>query len=301
MNIGEVLSRAWKTVWKHKVLWIFGILASCSTGGMNSSSSYRSDEMNLPSGMENFISQTPEWQLIVIGLVIFLVFLILVLLFTFLGTIGRIGLIQGTHQVDQVEEKKLSFGGLFRESTPYFWRVFLLNLVVGLFIFFSVFILIIFGILGTVATFGIGLVCLIPLICILIPIAIVISVIAQQGGIAIVVEDLGVMDGLKRGLAVVKENAGSIAVMWLILSLGVSGIGGMIIGLPILLTLGTAIIPVLIGGEEAMQSSLIFAGICFIAYLPLLIVLGGILRSYIEAAWTLTFLRLTSKSEEVLV
>jgi hypothetical protein len=301
MNIGEVLSRAWKIVWKHKVLWIFGILASCSTGGMNSSSSYRSDEMNLPSGVENFFSQTPEWQLIVIGLIIFLFFLILVLLFTFLGTIGRIGLIQGTRQVDQVEEKKLSFGGLFRESTPYFWRVFLLNLVVGLFIFFSIFIIVIFGILGTVLTFGIGLVCLIPLICILIPIAVVISVIALQGGIAIVVEDLGVMDGLKRGWAVVKENAGSIAVMWLILSLGVSGIGGMIIGLPILLTFGTAIIPVLIGGEEALQSSLIFASICFIAYLPLLIVLGGILRSYIEAAWTLTFLRLTSKSEEVLV
>jgi len=301
MNIGEVLSRAWKTVWKHKVLWIFGILASCSTGGMNSSSSYRSDEMNLPSGMENFISQTPEWQLIVIGLVIFLVLLILVLLFTFLGTIGRIGLIQGTHQVDQVEETKLSFGGLFRESTPYFWRVFLLNLVVGIFIFFSIFIIVIFGILGTVLTFGIGLVCLIPLICVLIPIAIVISIIAQQGGIAIVIENLGVMDGLKRGWEVVKENAGQIAIMWLILVLGISGIGGMIIAIPLLFTFGTAVIPILISGEEALQSSLIFAGICFIAYLPVLIVLGGILRSYVEAAWTLTFLRLTSKYEQDLV
>ena len=24
-NFGEVLSRAWQIVWKHKVLWIFGI------------------------------------------------------------------------------------------------------------------------------------------------------------------------------------------------------------------------------------------------------------------------------------
>ncbi len=32
-NFGEVLSRAWQIIWKHKVLWIFGILASCSQGG----------------------------------------------------------------------------------------------------------------------------------------------------------------------------------------------------------------------------------------------------------------------------
>ena len=33
MDIGEVLSRAWQIIWKHKVLWIFGILAGCASGG----------------------------------------------------------------------------------------------------------------------------------------------------------------------------------------------------------------------------------------------------------------------------
>jgi uncharacterized membrane protein YgcG len=31
-NFGEVLTRAWKIIWKHKILWIFGILASCARG-----------------------------------------------------------------------------------------------------------------------------------------------------------------------------------------------------------------------------------------------------------------------------
>ena len=138
MNFGEVLSKAWKIVWKHKVLWIFGILASCSnaSGGMNSSSSYQSKDMQLPSGFENFFTQTPEWQLILIGIVIFLVILLLVLLAVFLGTIGRIGLIRGTQQADKEIETRLVFGELFKGSMPYFWRVFLLNLLVGLFIFF---------------------------------------------------------------------------------------------------------------------------------------------------------------------
>ncbi|MGZ9167228.1 MAG: hypothetical protein ACXW4U_18815, partial [Anaerolineales bacterium] len=32
-NFGEVLTRAWQIIWKHKVLWVFGILASCGRGG----------------------------------------------------------------------------------------------------------------------------------------------------------------------------------------------------------------------------------------------------------------------------
>ena len=32
MDYGEVLSKAWKIIWKHKVLWIFGILASFGQG-----------------------------------------------------------------------------------------------------------------------------------------------------------------------------------------------------------------------------------------------------------------------------
>jgi len=30
MDYGNVLSRAWQIIWKHKVLWIFGILAAAT-------------------------------------------------------------------------------------------------------------------------------------------------------------------------------------------------------------------------------------------------------------------------------
>ncbi|GEM_PF-5728360 len=36
-NLGEVLTTSWKTIWKHKVLWVFGILASFARGGRGSS------------------------------------------------------------------------------------------------------------------------------------------------------------------------------------------------------------------------------------------------------------------------
>ena len=30
MDYGKILSRAWQIFWKYKILWVFGILASCS-------------------------------------------------------------------------------------------------------------------------------------------------------------------------------------------------------------------------------------------------------------------------------
>src|SRR5450759_4219284 len=35
IDLGEILSKAWRIIWKFKVLWIFGILAGC--GGANGS------------------------------------------------------------------------------------------------------------------------------------------------------------------------------------------------------------------------------------------------------------------------
>jgi hypothetical protein len=50
-----------------------------------------------------------------------------------------------------------------------------------------------------------------------------------------------------------------------------------------------------LGGESAFGSGLLVAGLCFVMYLPVWIVLNGILTSYIESAWTLTYLRLTGR------
>ncbi len=286
MDFGEVLSRAWQIIWKHKVLWIFGILAGCSSsnsgsGFSGSGTSWQTDQ--LPYQVERAINQIPEWQWgMIIGGAILLI-LILVILAIFLGTIGRIGLIRGTVQAEQGKEK-LAFGELFSGSLPYFWRIFLLFLLVGL-AMAVVIIALIFSI------------CLSPLACLMIPVAWAVGVILEQASVAIVVEDLGLTDGLKRGWEIVKLNAGTMAIMWLVLVLGIGLIGGLIIGLPLMLSLGPIFAALITGGERAIWGGMAVAAICFVAWLPFLIVLGGIMRSYIGSAWTLTFLRLTSTPE----
>jgi hypothetical protein len=298
MDIGNVLRRAWEIIWKHKVLWIFGIRAGCSGGGGGGgggSNVQFGREGNVPPGWEPFFRQfetIPDWQIALIVLVIILVVLVFVVLGIFLGTIGRIGLIRGTQQAEG-GATSLSFGELFSGSTPYFWRVFGLNLLVGLALALLGITFAILAIVSTIATFGISLACLLPLICILVPVAWFVSVIVEQASIAIVLENLGVLDGLRRGWQVVRENLGTMILMALILVLGVSFIGGVIIALPILMIVVPAVIGASVAGDDGF-GGVILAVVCFVSYLPVLLVLSGILRSYIETAWTLTFMRLTA-------
>jgi hypothetical protein len=297
MDFGEVLSRAFQIMRRHKVLWIFGILAGCSNaggGGGNIQSSFRQDA---PPGVQQFFQQfeaIPDWQVTIIVAVIVLVILLLVVLAIFLGTMGQIGLIRGTRQVDE-GASTLIFGELFSGSMPYFWRVFGLNLLFGLAAALVVLLITLPLILMTVFTLGLALICILPLVCLLIPLGWLAALILQQAIIAMVVEDLGIRAGVQRGWEVFRANLGTLILMGLILYLGVGLIGGLIISAPLALIVIPALTGVVIGTERALGGGLLTAALCFIAYLPVLIVLNGILQGYMEAAWTLTYLRLTRR------
>lgn len=299
MDIGYVLTRAWQIIWKHKVLWIFGILAGC-TGSGGGGNGFRSGfRGEMPQQYPQFIQpfeNMPGWQVaLLIGLVV-LVILVLVVLAIFLSTIGRVSLIRGTQQVEG-GAASVTFGELFSGSMPYFWRVFGLGLLVGLLVLIVGALIAIFAVAGVAVTLGLGLLCLIPLLCVLVPVIWFISVIVEQSSIAIVLENLSIMNGLRRGWEVVRANLGTVIIMALILVLGVEFIGGVIISLPFVAIVLPAVLTVALrnNGLQGPGLGLVLAGLCFVAYLPVYLVLNGILRSYIESAWTLTFMRLAGK------
>lgn len=303
MDFSEVLTKAWRIVWKHKILWIFGILAGCGTGGGGGGGGGSGSgwEQNSPfsSGgtgeIERYIQGIGQWitehwwvvALIILGL------LVLWALALFLGTIGRIGLIRGTYAVDGGAEK-IRFGELFRESMPYFWRVFLLTFLIGL-AFLIVFLpLVLFGIV----TAGVGFLCLIPLICVLVPVLWAVGIVVHQANNAIVVENLRMLDGLKRGWEVFKKNIGPMLLIWII-----TGVIGFVIGLVIALPMLIIVVPTAIGFAtsrgELPTAALVVSGLCFVVYLPILIVVQGVLSAYIQSVWTLTFLRLTRPGHDM--
>ncbi len=309
MDFGDILSRAGQIIWKHKVLWLFGILASCgqgggggSSGGTNFNVGGTAPNPQTPPGMRRFVfgmqrffENIEAWQLAAIIIGVFILFIVLVLLTLALQTIGRVGLIQGAALADK-GEAHLTIGELFESGKPYFWRVLGLNLLLGLATFAAVMLMIVPMVLIGVVTAGIGFLCLLPLICLLVPLFWAIGIIIEQANIALVLEDQNILEAIQRGWDVFRQNLGNYIVMGLILGIG-SAVVGVILVLPLLIV----VIPIFTGiilGSQANNDfffggGLAVAALCFLAYLPVLIVLRGILRAYIQAAWTLTFQQLT--------
>jgi hypothetical protein len=301
-NFGEVLTRAWQITWKYKVLWIFGILAGCTNGGGgggggggNTGYSTGPNDFDVPPEIRRFVLMMEDlvawvednlWIFIVIGLA----FLILILITIFLGTIGKIGLIQGSYQAETGAER-LVLGELFSASMPYFWRVFGLSFLIGL-AFLLLFIpLILLGVI----TAGVALLCLLPLICLLIPVGFAVGIIIEQANRAIVLEDLGIFDGLKRSWEISRANIGPLIVMGLIL-FGITLVLGIVIALPIFIVVFPTIFAFALGEGQSF-SPLYIALACICLYAPVSWVLNGILTTFTQSAWTLTYMRLTQKPE----
>jgi hypothetical protein len=274
------------------VLWIFGVFAGCARGGGGGGSGGGGGGGTEPGQQpfpqfQQFFDQLGQWinENPWIAVVFVILVLALVLLAIFLGTIGRIGLIKGTYQAEMGAER-MNFGELFSESTPYFWRVFGLSLLIGL---LGVLVFVPFVLFG-VLTAGIGFLCLLPLICILIPVLWALSVVIEQANAAIVLDNLGIGDGFRKGWEVVRANLGPIILLTLIVFIG-SGIVGFVIAIPLI----AAVFPLIVGAASNNTNPVWITAICCAIYFPVLLLLSGILNAYVQAVWTLTYMRLTAK------
>jgi len=310
-NFGEVLSRAWQIVWKHRSLWVFGILASCNRGGASVNWNFNGNNggfnrgiPNLPPEAIQFFQFLARNAVAIITATIAIVCIIWIIA-VFLGTIGRIGLIRGTWQAETGEN--VIFGQLFSESLPYFWRVFGLSLLVGL-----PFLIVIgavvasflaFGIgvshAGNNANAGIGFLALMPFlfccICLLIPIGIVVNLIVRQAERAIVLENASVLPALSRGWDVFRNNLAPIIIMAIILAV-ISLVAGFILAIPIIIVVVPATIA-FIANQARNWTPMILALACICILIPFLWLISGILMAYIESAWTLTYMQLTRPLE----
>ncbi|HKY52988.1 MAG TPA: hypothetical protein VJM08_01730 [Anaerolineales bacterium] len=308
-NFGEVLTRAWQIVWKHRVLWIFGILASCGRGGsnFNSSSNFQGDGgTGAPPDLPPQIMEIFQWieqniAAFVVG--IFALACIIWIVTIFLSTIGKIGLIRGTAQIDGGAEG-LIFGQLFSESTPYFWRVFGLGLLATIpFLVFAVVVAaaVLAYFIPLAATgagnepppaFGFALIPLvIGCVCLLIPLAIIIGLVVRQAENAIVLEEMSVLPSISRGWEVFRTNLGPIIIMAIILAI-IGFVASFIIAIPIFVILVPAFIAFM-AGEAQNWTPLAIASVCVCLYIPISLLLSGIAIAFTESAWTLTYMRLT--------
>jgi hypothetical protein len=338
INLGEILTKAWQITWKFKVLWIFGILASCagnSRGSFNfntGNSWWNSGNGNTNPGrtfpgsgqfsewLRQFQGQRPEqalrafWaQYMGIIITVILALCVLWILFYFLGVIGKTGLIKGAATADSGAES-LPFGELWSESRPYFWRMFGLSILVGLPLFLLLVIALAvmgFGVFsaiqgggtdnGILAMMSGTILIFLCLMCVISILSLIINLIIKQSENAIVLEDVGVLPSLGRGWEVFSQNWLSVVVVGLI-----QWVIGIVVGIIIALPLLMVLVPVAIGMGAAVATqnwtliAVMFCG-CLAIWVPVSKLLAGIELTYFQSMWTLTYRRLTTPVAPVVV
>ena len=305
MDYGNILSRAWNIVWNHKWLFILGFLAALGSSGGgsgdggNSNFSFPASEdfgSQFPSDFSEIFTQIAPF---VIALVCF--FIILGIVLWLVRLVGEGGLIASVNRLEAGE--KLTFSDGFAAGTKHLPSMLGLSLILyGPFLLVG---LIFAGIGISFATTsfsggadflaeGLGLlaICLIPLACLLSIVGLVITFIYPMAQRGIIIEGLGVVDGIRRGWQVLRENFIEVfllALIFLFLSI-IIGIVTVIIVAPLALLF---ILPTFLA---AMEGSAIFTAgtillliMASIGFIILAAAIGSFLRAFQSTAFTLGY------------
>jgi len=319
MDIGEILSKAWKVIWKHKILWLFGVLAGCSvTGGyhgggggggssaagsggsgfINTQNGYSSGPPILaPSAQRAFgdffrwLGDIQPWVWIAIAVGVLALIVLISVVTILLGNLGLTGVIKGAGMADHAaeDEKPISFKAIFKAIKPYYWKVLLLTigfniagLIVGVILAIPI-------VLFTVCTCFLGLL-------VLIPIGWFVNTLVYFSTIAIIEEDQKLFDAIGRGWNLMTKHLGKVTLMFLIL-----GVLQIVFGLVIFVPIIFIPIPLLVnllttGFAQFPTIGLTLSGILMLVIIPIMIFLGGVLQAYVLTSWTLTYHRLADAS-----
>jgi hypothetical protein len=291
-NFGEVLARAWQIAWKHKGLWWAGILVSLLGFVSVPISLAINPALSSFSGSPADLGRNLAPVLIGNGLIFLLNLLtipvtVIAMLIPSLATV----------RVERGDEN-VRFTELFKASLPYFWRTLGLFLLVWVGAFVVIMLIMGCVFLVSVLTLGVGLLCMFPLILVLIPVMVLVYALLEQGVAATLVDNLGVGAAIQRAWEVVKKNFVVMAILSILIYLAYMIIG-MIISIPLMIPI-FGMFPSLFFNPGTQQPD--FAAfqnlfrnmmLVMLAFFPLYAVIQGFMLAFMQAIWTLTYLRLS--------
>ena len=297
MDYGNLFLRAWKITWNNKLLWILGFFAGLGGGA--------SFNTNVRGGGGNFGPNQPGGQLPpelqrqlqrpeVVGIILTVacVLLLIVVALFVLRLISRAGLIGGVRLAD--ESGRVAFGEAWAVGIRFFWRMLGLELLQLL----PLVVLIICGVLLAVLTAGVGVICLLPLICVGIILIIPYNLVFWLAAYSLVLENLGVVDSVKRGWEMLKNNVAPVLIVGgvLFVLLFVVGLATLIPLIAIALPVGIALIA---DPQHPNITLLAGAGLAFLCLLPILWIFTSMLTTWVYSVWTLLYRQLAGPAPAI--
>ncbi len=308
----KVLKRAFEITWRYRVLWVFGVILALTTGGGGGGGGGGNGRFQYKFGGEE-LSGFPMNTLIAIGVGLACVIVILIIASVVARYVAETALLRMVDDHEETGEQRSVRQGFRLGWSRTALRLFLINLLIGLptaVVFILLFLLAaaplllwitenkVAGAIGTVAT--IGLVFLAILLAIVV--GTVLSLLMHFFRRACALEELGVIESIQQGYAVVRRHLKDVAIMWLIM-VGL-GLGWVLVMIPVAILL--LVVAAILGGLPALLvgglASLVFEGpvpwiLAGAVGIPIFILvvavpglfLAGLKEVFKSSTWTLTY------------
>lgn len=346
MNHMQILKRAWSILWSYRALWVFGIILTLTAprpgnNGDNNGVRFEQEGSDFPAPAEvvdafnQFGEQIEEAfreglsaeltrTLIIVGIIFVVVILLLSILAAILRYVALTALIKMVNQYEDTGEKVTWRQGFRMGWSRAAWRLFLTHLAVFLPVFLV--FLVLFGCAavpvlvsviagesptwqGVVATIGLAFLVIFAAIIVGLALSLVMETVFR----VTVLQNLGILEGIRYGWQLVRRKLFDVFVMWIILigiQLGffvvlipvviLAGLLGAVVGLAT--GFGTYLAASALGGVTVGWVSAVAVGALFffLFFIPPLAFVGGLLETYLATAWTLVYRALVAPQPEPL-
>lgn len=309
MDYVSIIKKAAAITWRHKVLWILGILlalSSASGGGNTFTYAFNSNDVSMAFPALDRLPRVAPVVLTSVLLLICGVGLVLVVVLTVVQYVARTGLYRATDATAESGVAPTWRAGLRLGWDRRAARMFLLDLVVGIVGSLAALLLLALGAaplllllfdsealraIGVAATVGLE----IFVVLLLILAGVIVSVLLQFWRRAIVLADRSVGEALAMGVRLARRKAGDVAVFWLLMA--AIGVVFALALIPVLLAAGAVGLAIGGGLGYAVYWLTDSVGWALLFGLPLLLlivaipslVLQGIYLVFDASAWTLAY------------
>jgi len=326
MEYTEVLKRAWHLVRSYRVLWVFGVILALTTGGGTGGGQSIIRERDFSPARQFRLEQIAPGAvstLIAIGVGLACALVVLIIATTVARYVAETALIRMVADYEETGQKRNVRWGFRTGWSRAALRLFLIDLLTTLPVVLAFMLLFLLALapvllwgplalwaatestlvrlIATAATVGLGLLVLL----VAIVVGVILSALVRFFRRVCVLEQVGVMESIRQGYAMVRRHLKDVVIMWLIM-VGL-GIGWTILMIPVVLlfmAVGAALggLPALVVGALA---GLAFGGaapwvlgaavglpIFILALAAPLTFLGGLWEVFNSNVWTLTYRRL---------
>jgi len=276
----EIIKKSWGITWKNKYLWWFGFFIAISGGG---GVNYISQGENLNSSREQQIMYwvSQNYSLVI---TIALVFIFIFVLLFILNIISRGALISSIEK--RINGESITFRSAWQEGKKNFWKIFNLNVLLGLFLMLTLFVLSIpILILMANENYVIGAILILLAIIIFIPIAILTAYLKIYGYLYAVLGKLKFWASLENAYNLFIKNIWASILMSLIfIPIGIVAMLAILAAIPILLLVFglLAAIAYFTGG---IMATVVIGVIGLIVFLVYNFFIQSIIQVFAQAIW----------------